>query len=133
MDERVEVAILYVALNALLMFALALNVGLRRGAQKQLQPGDTGDPLLTRAIRAHANFAEYASLVLLLLLGMALLGAAELWLHLFGGIFTAGRVLHALGMMRERHPNAVRFLGNLVTGLALLLGAGSCLWLSLGS
>ncbi len=131
MDERIEIAFVYVALNALLMFALALNVGLRRGAQKQLQPGDMGDAMLTRAIRAHANFAEYAGLVLLLLLGMALLGAPRWWLHVFGAGFTIGRVFHVFGMMRDKHPNAVRFVGNLTTGLALLLGAGACLWLAL--
>jgi hypothetical protein len=123
----------YTALNALLLFALALNVGLRRGAQKQLQPGDTGDAILTRAIRAHGNFAEYAPLVLLLLLGIALLGGPPAWLHALGGGFTAGRVCHAFGMMLEKHPNAVRFIGNLTTGLALLLGAAACLWLALGA
>jgi uncharacterized membrane protein YecN with MAPEG domain len=122
---------LYTALNGLLMFALALNVGLRRGAQEQLQPGDTGDATLVRAIRAHANFAEYAPLVLLLLLALALLGASALWLHLLGAMFTVGRVFHVLGMMRERHPNAIRFVGNLTTGLSLLFGACGCLWLAL--
>jgi uncharacterized membrane protein YecN with MAPEG domain len=121
----------YAALNALLMFALALNVGLRRGAQKQLQPGDVGDATLVRAIRAHANFAEYAPLVLLLLLGLALLGAPVLWLHLLGAVFTVGRVFHVFGMMRQTHPNAVRFIGNLMTGLSLLLGALGCLTLAL--
>jgi uncharacterized membrane protein YecN with MAPEG domain len=121
----------YAALNALLMFALALNVGLRRGAQKQLQPGDTGDARLTRAIRAHANFAEYAPLVLLLLLAIALLGGPSAWLHGLGAGFTIGRVFHAVGMMLDKHPNPVRFIGNLATGLALLLGAAGCLWLAL--
>jgi uncharacterized membrane protein YecN with MAPEG domain len=129
-SEAIRVTFFYVALNALLMFALALNVGLRRGAQNQLQPGDMGDVLLTRAIRAHANFAEYSAIVLLLLLGMAVLGAEPFWIHIFGGVFTFGRVLHVFGMMRDKHPNAVRFIGNLVTGLALLVGAGACLWLS---
>jgi uncharacterized membrane protein YecN with MAPEG domain len=122
---------LYAALNGLLMFALALNVGLRRGAQKQLQPGDVGDASLVRAIRAHANFAEYAPLVLLLLLGMALLDAPEAWLHLLGGVFTIGRIFHVLGMTRETHPNAIRFIGNLTTGLSLLFGGFGCLLLAL--
>ena len=121
----------YAALNALLMFALALNVGLRRGAQKQLQPGDMGDAVLTRAIRAHANFAEYAPLVLLLLLAVALLRGPAGWLHVLGTGFTVGRVFHVFGMMLDTHPNPVRFIGNLTTGLALLIGAAACLWLAL--
>lgn len=122
---------LYAALNAVLMFGLALNVGLRRGAQKQLQPGDMGDAVLTRAIRAHANFAEYAPLVLLLLLAIALLEGPSLWLHALGAGFTIGRVFHVFGMMGDKHPNAIRFIGNLTTGLALLLGAAACVWLAL--
>lgn len=129
----IQIWSIYAALNALLMFGLALNVGLRRGAQSQLQPGDMGDAMLTRAIRAHGNFAEYAPLVLLLLLGVALLDGPMIWLHALGAGFTVGRVFHAFGMMRGNHPNAVRFIGNLTTGLALLLGAGACLWLALAS
>jgi hypothetical protein len=129
-EQGLEVWASYAAANALLLFALALNVGLRRGAQDQLQPGDTGDAVLTRAIRAHANFAEYAPTVLLLLLGMALLDGPQAWLHSLGAGFTAGRVCHVIGMMREKHPNAVRFIGNATTGLALLLGAAACLWLA---
>lgn len=117
-----------IAANALILFALALNVGLRRGAQQRLQPGDTGDALLTRAIRAHANFAEFVPLVLVILMAMALLGASERLLGVYGGLFTAGRIAHAFGMMRDKHPNAARFTGNLITGLALLAGAGWLIW-----
>jgi uncharacterized membrane protein YecN with MAPEG domain len=130
-EAPIHIWAVYAALNALLMFCLALNVGLRRGAQKQLQPGDMGDAKLTRSIRAHANFAEYAPLVLLLLLGIALLGGPSAWLHVLGAGFTIGRVFHVFGMMQDKHPNAARFIGNLTTGLTLLLGAAACLWLAL--
>src|SRR5687767_578040 len=96
-DSAVAIVAIYVGLNALLMLALAYNVGSRRGSQNQLQPGDMGDATLTRAIRAHANFAEYAPLVLLLLLVLALLGVKPMWLHLYGGVFTAGRIVGAIG------------------------------------
>ena len=123
MEEQGLAAVaLYVGLNALLLLVLAYNVGSRRGAQRQLQPGDMGDARLTRAIRAHANFAEHAPIVLLLLLVLALLGVPVLWLHLFGATFTAGRIAGAFGMMQDKHPNALRFIGNLATGLALLVG-----------
>lgn len=118
---------LYVGLNALLLLVLAYNVGSRRGAQNQLQPGDVGDAVLTRAIRAHANFAEHAPIVLLLLLVLAAVGVEPLWLHVYGATFTIGRVIGALGMMRDKHPNALRFTGNAITGLALLLGGGAAI------
>jgi uncharacterized protein len=122
MDPQLAIPAFYTGLNALLMLVLAYNVGSKRGVQKQLQPGDMGDAVLTRAIRAHGNFAEYASLVLLLLLVMGLLDFQPLWLHLLGGGFTLGRIVGAIGMMRPSHPNALRFIGNAVTGLALLAG-----------
>jgi uncharacterized protein len=122
----------YIGLNALLLLALAYNVGSRRGAQKQLQPGDMGDPVLTRSIRAHGNYAEYAPMVLLLLLILALLEFDALWLHVYGATFTAGRLIGAIGMMRAKHPNALRFTGNLVTGLALLVGGGAVLICAIG-
>ena len=121
------IAAFYVGLNALLMLVLAFLVGSKRGRQDALDPGATGDVHLTRAIRAHANFSEYVALVLLVLLAMAQLGYPAWLLHLFGAGFTAGRVLHAIGMSRERHPNAPRFIGNLSTGLCLLGGGIACL------
>lgn len=125
MEESLAIVALYVGLNALLLLVLAYNVGSRRGAQNQLQPGDTGDGTLTRAIRAHGNYAEYAPVVLLILLLLALLGFNPMLLHAYGAIFTIGRAIGAVGMMQEKHPNALRFTGNLVTGLALLGGGGA--------
>lgn len=132
-EHGLAIAALYAGLNALLLLILAYNVGARRGVQNQLQPGDTGDAKLTRAIRAHGNYAEYASMVLLILLVLALLGFEPIVLHLYGSIFTLGRVIGAVGMMQEKHPNALRFTGNLVTGLALLGGGGALIACALGS
>jgi hypothetical protein len=130
--SSIAVAAFYVGLNALLLLGLAYNVGSRRGSQGQLQPGDMGDAALTRAIRAHGNFAEHAPVVLLLLLVMALLDFEPLWLHVLGATFTVGRAIGAFGMMRQKHPNALRFTGNLVTGLALLIGGVALVWRSIG-
>jgi uncharacterized protein len=130
--QAIAIVALYVGLNALLLLVLAYNVGSRRGAQDQLQPGDMGDATLVRAIRAHGNYAEYAPLVLLLLLVLALLGFQPLWLHAYGAIFTLGRVIGAIGMMRAKHPNILRFTGNLMTGLALLAGGTAAIICSIG-
>jgi hypothetical protein len=131
-EEPLAIVGLYVGLNALLLLGLAYNVGSRRGAQKQLQPGDVGDAALTRAIRAHGNYAEYAPMVLLILLVMALLGFRPVILHIYGAVFTLGRVVGAVGMMQIRHPNALRFAGNAVTGLALLGGGAALIICALG-
>lgn len=131
MESAIAIATFYVGLNALLLLALAYNVGSRRGAQNQLQPGEMGDAALTRSIRAHGNYSEHAPMVLLLLVGLAALGVEPLWLHVYGASFTAARVIGAFGMMRENHPNALRFFGNLVTGLALLIGSGAAIFLGL--
>lgn len=129
-EQRLAAVTLYVALNALLLLGLAYNVGSRRSEQNQLQPGDIGDAELTRAIRAHGNFTEYAPMVLILLIILALLGLRPIWLHIYGVVFTAGRAVGAIGMMRAKHPNGLRFVGNLVTGLALLFGAAAALALA---
>ena len=125
LEQPAAIVALYTGLNALLLLVLAYNVGSRRGAQNQLQPGDMGDAVLTRAIRAHANFAEHAPIVLILLAVLAWLGIGPIWLHAYGIMFTAGRVVGAIGMMREKHPNALRFAGNAATGVALLVGGGA--------
>jgi hypothetical protein len=131
-EEPLAIAGLYVGMNALLLLVLAYIVGSRRGAQKQLQPGDMGDAALTRAIRAHGNYVEYAPMVLLILLVMALLGFKPVILHIYGAVFTLGRVVGAVGMMQTRHPNALRFAGNAVTGVALVGGGGALVVCALG-
>ena len=64
---------------ALLNFWLAMRCARIRVGQKVLH-GDGGNPLLGRRIRAHANFIEYAPIVLILstLVEMAL--GASIWL-----------------------------------------------------
>lgn len=126
MNDSFAALALYAALNAILLVVLAINAGARRSGQN-IQPGMMGDGALTRAIRAHANFTENAPLALLLLAALALTNTAALPIHVLGAAFTFGRVVHALGMMQPTHPNALRFIGNILTWLVLLGGAGLCL------
>ncbi len=121
----------YVALNALIILVLAYLVGHLRGRQDALEPGALGDKTLTRAIRAHGNATEYIPTAMLLLLVLALLDASVALIHGLGAAFTLGRVSQAIGMMRDRHPNAVRFTGNLLTGLVYLVGACAAIFLAL--
>ncbi|WP_226549935.1 MAPEG family protein [Celeribacter naphthalenivorans] len=60
--------------------------------------GDGGDDTLTRRIRAHGNFNEYAPLTLVLIAGFEAQGAPALLVHLAGIALIVSRGLHAYGM-----------------------------------
>ena len=113
-----NVAALYGALAALLHTALAINVTRLRG-QEQKSVGEEGSPSLTRAIRAHGNNAEYTALAVGLLLLAELCGGGSLPLHLLGGGFVAGRLMHAHGMLTRTE--------------ATCLGGAIVSWLCIGA
>ncbi|MDX3901669.1 MAG: MAPEG family protein [Sphingobium sp.] len=107
---------------ALLNFWLATRCVRLRLGQKVLH-GDGGNALLGKRIRAHANFVEYAPIILILmgLVEMAL--GSSLWLWVAALLFVLGRVGHAFGMDSDQ-PGSARRLGILLTwgvmlGLAL--------------
>jgi uncharacterized protein len=127
MNESFAALALYAGLNAILLVVLAINTGARRGAQKAFDPGAVGDAALTRAIRAHANFIENAPIALIMLAALALTNTAALPIHILGATFTFARVSHALGMMQPKHPNLLRFVGNVLSWLVLLGGGFLCL------
>lgn len=125
-----RVTALYAALLALLFLSLSLRViGQRHRARIALGTG--GDPGLQRAVRVHANFAEYAPIVLVLLLVAELLAAPGWWLHVLGLALLAGRVLHAIGVSREPEDIRIRTAGMTLTFAALAAGALTAGWLAL--
>ena len=81
---------------------------------KGVAVGDGGDPRMMATTRAHANFAEYAPIVLVLIAAIELAGGAQVWLWAAGAVFVVGRVAHALGMPRPS-PNPLRAGGILST------------------
>jgi len=127
----VGIVAIYAALNALLVLGLSYNVGQNRARADALKPGALGDQTTVRAIRAHGNATEYIPLAILLMLILSLLSAPALLLHILGGAFTVGRIAQAYGMTRETHPNAIRFTGNLLTGLVYAVGSVACLYFAL--
>lgn len=112
------------AILALLFVALAANVSRLRG-NNRVSLGDGGNMALTRAVRAHANLAEFAPIFLLLLLGLELGGAGGWLLGLLVAGFVFGRFAHALGMLNEAFMLARRIGAGLSYGLIVL--AALCL------
>lgn len=96
--------------------------------------GTGGDRVLERAVRVHANFAEYVPVFLVALAVAELCGAAGWAVHGAGAAMLAGRVLHAIGLAREPDIRPLRGagMGLTLTGLFaacfLALGAGFGLW-----
>lgn len=100
------------------LFWLALQViRLRRHHHASL--GDQGHRDLALAIRAHANFTEYAP-ISLILLGLAELnGGHALVLAGFAVLMVAGRLLHAWAFLHDRELSWTRVRGMQFTLLAI--------------
>ncbi|MDX2274751.1 MAG: MAPEG family protein [Hyphomonadaceae bacterium] len=122
---RLEVAALYVGVNILILLVLSyLVVAGRRKHKIVLGAGENRD--FERAIRAHANAAEYipAGLVGIVLVALMEPGAPLWLLHASGISLTLGRILHGIGL-HTGVLNAGRLFGMVLTWAAyLLLGFG---------
>lgn len=122
---------LYAGLLALWYLLLSARVvAMRNGAKINL--GDGGNPAMLRRIRAHANFAEYVPLILVLL---AVLENAQLsapYLHLIGAGLLLGRLLHGFAMSFTEQFFLGRFLGTVLTFLTLTAAGLLCVLHGLG-
>ncbi|UYY57268.1 MAPEG family protein [Sphingomonas sp. S2-65] len=82
---------------ALINFWLGVRIGqLRIG--KGISVGDGGNPRLLARMRAHANFAEYVPIVLILIALIEFAVGSQLWLWIVAAVFVLGRILHGFGM-----------------------------------
>jgi uncharacterized protein len=119
---------LWASLLAFLYLWLAGQV-IRARYRTRTALGSGGDPGLERAIRAHANFAEYVPFGLVLLAMAELQGAWPWLLHLLGAALLLGRLLHGLGISRTEEILAMRSAGMVLTLAVLLTAAASNLLL----
>lgn len=116
------VSFLYAALITLLFLVLTFRTIILRG-RLRVALGDGNDRALQRAIRAHANLAEYAPLALLLLYMVENAGAQSTTVHGLGAALLLGRVLHALGISRVREPLPLRMAGMVLTTGCLIVSS----------
>ena len=109
-------------LLGLVYFVLSLRVVQIRGKLK-VNLGHGDDDLLLSRIRAHANFAEYVPIVLILLAAIETAMISP-WLWVIGLGLVAARIAHAVGMAMPS-PNPFRIVGTAGTWLLML---GASLW-----
>ncbi|MCC7199328.1 MAG: MAPEG family protein [Gammaproteobacteria bacterium] len=115
----VQVTTLYAGLFGLLYLVLAAQVVRGRWRYK-VGLGTGSEPGMERAVRVHANFAEYVPLLLTLMLLAELGGAPGAVLHGVGLVLLVSRLLHAWGLSQHSNRSFGRFYGTLGTWLALL-------------
>ncbi len=123
-----NIAIVCAALLGLLLFGLGFNVSMQR-RQNRRSIGHDASPLdpLHRAVRAHANTAEYAPFFAVLFLWYAT-RPAPAWILVTIVLATVARFALAGALLfgpSLNRPNPARFLGALFTyicGLALAAG-----------
>jgi uncharacterized membrane protein YecN with MAPEG domain len=117
---RLEIAALYCGVNILLLLVLAYLVTRGRRTHK-ITLGDGGHEGMSRAIRAHANAAEYIPSALVGIVVLSLFEALPIWiLHGAGISLTLGRLLHAYGL-HTSVLNIFRVIGTALSWLAYLI------------
>jgi uncharacterized protein len=115
----------YLGVLGLLFVFLGLRVArFRRG--NKIVFGDADNLYLRSAIRAHANFAEYVPVIVLMNALLEMGGAASVQMHVLLGTLTVSQVLHPFGMhAKPMTPQFIvgRIVGMILTFLVLVASA----------
>ena len=104
-------AIIYVVLSVLVT---------RQRVKHRVPLGAGNSPALERAIRVHANFAEYVPVALVLMLVYELNTGRTRTVAIYGACLVAARVLHAMGLSYSHLPNPMRFIGTVLTWMIVI-------------
>jgi len=121
------VAAIVTALTGLLAAALVVQV-IRARVRLGVNAGDGGHAALAQAIRAHANLAEQAPLLLLLL---ALAEASGVWRNAIvglGAVFMVARLASAWGLSHSLGASSPRQAGAGLTVLVTVVTAALVVW-----
>lgn len=122
---------IYAGLLGLLFLYLSFKAINQRQANKiGLGTGENID--LERAVRVHANFAEYTPIIILMLAFAEINGLPAASIHGMGLMLLVGRVMHALGLAREPDIIPLRFTGMILTFLSLLGTSLACVLIGFG-
>jgi uncharacterized protein len=117
-----QIVPLYAAVLALIYIALSLQTTRLRNSLR-VSLGDGGDKELMRAIRVHANFAEYVPFAVLLIHLCEGDGAPKELLHGLCIALIIGRVAHAWGVSQLKENLRFRMVGMLITFFTLGIAA----------
>jgi len=115
-----KITLLYGGLLGIWFLVLSARVIAGRAGPGKPGLGDGGDPVMTRRIRGHGNFAEYVPLALLLIGTLEVSGAPAWQLHALGAALLVGRLLHGYALSFTGDFVFGRSVGIVLTLLVLL-------------
>jgi uncharacterized membrane protein YecN with MAPEG domain len=108
--------------TALVYFGMAATVARTHVKSGILAPTMTGDPLLERTVRAHANTAEWMPIFLPSLWLLAIYWS-PLWATVLGSAWIVGRIVYFVGYRAAPEKRFPGFFIQTSAAFALLLGA----------
>ena len=117
-----HIVLLYAALLALLFVGLSART-LRMRRRLRIAVGDAGNQAMLRAMRAHANFAEYVPISLLLIYFVEATKASSLFVHALGACLLVGRMVHAFGVSHVKENYTYRVIGMTLTFTPIIAAA----------
>ena len=127
MTLPVPITALYAGILGLMFLALEIPIGVMR-TRTNTSLGDGGNPILTVAIRRHANFVEHVPLALLLIALLELNGAGHGLLHVLGTALVLARLMHPFGLDIHVMRRPPRGLGAATTSLVILVASAVLVW-----
>ncbi len=82
--------------------------------------GSEDQPILARASRVHANFAEYVPFSLLLIYFLETQTSSNLWIHFICIALLLGRISHAYGVSQVQENLRYRVIGMALTFMVII-------------
>ena len=120
-----QAAAFNIGLLIILMMALKIYVGSRRGALK-VASGDS-HPEFSRATRVQLNAVEDVPVLMVGIVGLAVLGMPAWYIHMAGLVLLVSRTVHATGLAGSGGFSWGRLLGTLGTFAVALAVVGALL------
>jgi uncharacterized protein len=120
--KQTPIVTIFAALLALLFVALSVQT-IRARRSLKIGLGDGNNPQMIRAMRVHANFAEYVPFALLLLFLCEFNGAQQWFVFAVGSALLLGRCLHAYGVNQIKENFRFRVSGMAMTITSILVCA----------
>ena len=112
----------YASILGFLFFYLSLSV-IRERKFNKISLGSGKNQFLKQKIRAHANFAEYTPIALILIFLSEMNGADPVLIHGAGICLLLGRILHAYSFSKDEIHGRTRVAGMKLTFISIFIGS----------